>query len=652
MTVKIDDFKKNRSVSDIKISDDKKTVCFMLSEVNMEKNRYERSIYALIDNKIKRISSKGVRFFTFYDDENLMIIADDAEEKDSYVSSVYKLPLYGGERELMFKIKEKLISVERIKDDKYLIKWHFDRKYKDRRFWSEEEKAKKEKELKEEEDSFISIDEIPFFFNEKGYTNKKRIKLSVYDAKKDSISDISDDYTSVGMTDFDKDKKRVLFIASSYMDKKSSFLKLYIYDVERDELRKIEPIDDLSYDVAYFSEKGIYVLGSDQKKYGVNENLKIYIYDEDKETLKCINESLDCSFGSSVGSDLKTGAGYYVKEDKNKLYFISTDEYSSNLYVTDYDGNIEKLTKDIGSIDCFDVKDGDIYFSGFRDYKLSELYKLENCEEKVLSSFNDELLKEWNVKPPVQIEFENDKVKFKGFVQYPYNYEKGRKYPALLEIHGGPKTVYGNVLFHELQYFASEGFFVFYTNPRGGDGRGNEFMDIRGKYGSVDYDDLMKFTDTVLEKFSDIDKDKVSVTGGSYGGFMTNWIIGHTDRFRNAVSQRSISNWISFFGTTDIGYYFASDQSGATPFDDVNKLWDLSPLKYAPNVSTRTLFIHSDEDYRCALGQAQEIFTALKYFGVDSKMTIFRGENHNLSRNGKPKSRLRRLKEIIEWIKY
>ncbi len=135
------------------------------------------------------------------------------------------------------------------------------------------------------------------------------------------------------------------------------------------------------------------------------------------------------------------------------------------------------------------------------------------------------------------------------------------------------------------------------------------------------------------------------------GGFMTNWIIGHTKRFKAAASQRSISNWISKFATTDIGYFFVEDQQASTPWKDVEKLWFHSPpLKYADKVVTPTLFIHSEEDYRCWLAEGLQMFTSLKYHGVESKLVLFKGENHELSRSGKPKHRIRRLKEITQWF--
>jgi dipeptidyl aminopeptidase/acylaminoacyl peptidase len=160
----------------------------------------------------------------------------------------------------------------------------------------------------------------------------------------------------------------------------------------------------------------------------------------------------------------------------------------------------------------------------------------------------------------------------------------------------------------------------------------------------------MEFVDKAVEKYDFINEDKMGVTGGSYGGFMTNWIIGHTDRFKAAASQRSISNWISKSMVTDIGYYFVQDQQAGNAWTDFEGLWEQSPLKYANKAKTPTLFIHGDEDYRCYKAEAYQMFTALKFFGVESKFVLFDGENHELSRSGKPKHRIRRLKEITQWM--
>ena len=191
---------------------------------------------------------------------------------------------------------------------------------------------------------------------------------------------------------------------------------------------------------------------------------------------------------------------------------------------------------------------------------------------------------------------------------------------------------------------------MIFSNPRGSDGYGEEFADIREHYGERDYQDLMEVVDEALKRFGFIDEERIGVTGGSYGGFMTNWIVGHTKRFKAAVTQRSISNWVSFFGTTDIGYYFAPDQIGKDPWSNLDGYWEKSPLKYAPNVETPLLIIHSIEDYRCWLPEALQFYTALKYLGKRVELALFPSENHDLSRSGKPKHRVKRLELIAGWM--
>ena len=243
-----------------------------------------------------------------------------------------------------------------------------------------------------------------------------------------------------------------------------------------------------------------------------------------------------------------------------------------------------------------------------------------------------------------------DGVDIDGFVMKPVGYEPGKRYPGILHIHGGPKMVFGPGFHHEMQLWAASGFFVCYCNPRGSCGKGNAFADLQGKYGEVDFRDLMEFTDEVLRRYPEIDADRMGVAGGSYGGFMTNWVIGHTDRFRCAVSQRSIANYVGDYLLSDIGYYYVPDQQLGTIWEHPENLWKASPLTYADRVKTPTLFIHADKDYRCTLVNGLEMFAALKLHGVESKLCMFYGENHGLSREGKPSNRISRLSEILRWM--
>jgi dipeptidyl aminopeptidase/acylaminoacyl peptidase len=295
---------------------------------------------------------------------------------------------------------------------------------------------------------------------------------------------------------------------------------------------------------------------------------------------------------------------------------------------------------------------GEVLSVLLKEDALQELYVSGLTERSpvCVSSFNAANLEGRYVAKPEHLLFASCNEMIEGWVLKPIDYDPEKTYPAVLDIHGGPKTVYGPIFYHEMQVWASAGYFVLFCNPIGSDGRGDAFSDIRGKYGTVEYQNLMDFTDVVMAKYPQIDPERMCVTGGSYGGFMTNWIIGHTARFCCAATQRSISNWISFYGVSDIGEWFCADQQAGNIDNDLEKLWDHSALKYASNVTTPTLFIHSDQDYSCPLEQGVQLFQYIRAKGVEARMVVFHGENHELSRSGQPKHRLRRLREITDWF--
>ncbi|RZM12838.1 acylaminoacyl-peptidase [Lactobacillus delbrueckii] len=295
--------------------------------------------------------------------------------------------------------------------------------------------------------------------------------------------------------------------------------------------------------------------------------------------------------------------------------------------------------------------EGEFFLEAAFANELLEFYLVKNGQVKKLSSYNDQALAGKYVAKVNEVEYESieDGIQH-GWVLLPKDYQAGKKYPAILDVHGGPRATYSKAFFHEMQVWAGAGYFVFFCNIHGSNGQGNQYGDLRGRYGTVDYEDLMKFTDAVLAAYPDIDQTRLGITGGSYGGFMTNWVIGHTDRFKAAASQRSISNWLSFEHMSDIAPEFCVDQVGASEDDNPEKVWLYSPLKYVKNVKTPTLFLNSDEDYRCPVEEGMQMFHALMSHGVESRMVVFHGENHELSRSGRPKNRLSRLQEIQTWF--
>jgi dipeptidyl aminopeptidase/acylaminoacyl peptidase len=282
---------------------------------------------------------------------------------------------------------------------------------------------------------------------------------------------------------------------------------------------------------------------------------------------------------------------------------------------------------------------------------LDDLYVAapDGSGERRLTHLNAALWEEFEVAAVERLPYKStDGSDIDGFLVKPVGWEPGKKYPMVLSIHGGPAGQYGTDWYHEFQVYAARGWAVFFCNPRGSTGYGQKFeRGIVNNWGGMDYQDVMSGVDAALKQNPWIDADRLGVTGGSYGGFMTNWILGHTTRFKAAVTLRSISNFVSDDGTRDGAYGHEDDFKGFL-FDELDQYWNASPLKYAKNVKTPTLILHSDNDYRVPLEQGEQWFRALKHFGVTAEIVIFPRENHNLTRTGEPKH----LVESLNWQCY
>lgn len=237
-----------------------------------------------------------------------------------------------------------------------------------------------------------------------------------------------------------------------------------------------------------------------------------------------------------------------------------------------------------------------------------------------------------------------------GWIMFPPGFDPKKKYPSILEIHGGPLTQYGKFFMHEFYFLAAQGYVVYFCNPRGGRGYGETHAkSIYGAWGSVDYADLMAWTDFVAAK-PYIDAKRMGVTGGSYGGYMTLWIIGHTERFKAAVAQRVVSNFVSEWGSSDLNWSFENEVMAGPPHADIQKWWDLSPMKYIGNAKTPTMITHSENDLRCPIEQGEQAFVALKRLGVETEFIRFPEEFHGLSRTGRTDRKIARLGQIARWM--
>ncbi|MBR4659752.1 MAG: S9 family peptidase [Clostridia bacterium] len=647
--IAVDEFCNLKFLSNVTLSPSGKNLCFTVTNADKAKNTYRSHIYTLRDGKPMKLTGTGKeRSFRFIDEDTLLFpgMREEKDEKAPDISSrYYRIGLNGGEAELAYTFPIPVQGLTPLPSGDMLVTGTtfpgFEELYKgDKKYVSAYMKHMKENEDYEE------LMQVPWWWNGSTYTKGAYTSLYLYDAKKKRLERLSELNENIGNVKLSSDKSFVYYM--SYEVK--PLLKLGASGTlcrmkvgEWKEERLFTSREDLDIHGFEPAEHFIYVFISDGHN-GLNTDADFYKLTYDTNELTLVT-GYGQAIGSSVGSDIRYGGGREVAAVGDALWFVSTRFDTAEIFRLE-NGVIEQMTNWGGSVDAFDVKGKKLVAIALKDMRAQELY---DGRGKRLTRFNDAALRGKYVCAPERLDFIRDGACIHGFVIRPAGFEPGKKYPVILDIHGGPKTVYGPVFYHEMQYWAGKGYFVIFCNPAGSDGRG-DFMNILGKYGTIDYDDIMTFCDCALEAYPEMDADNMFETGGSYGGFMTNWIIGHTDRFRACAAQRSISNWFSFYGVSDIGVGFVPDQNAADPWGSPEALWDRCPMKYADRVKTPTLFIHSFEDYRCPIDQGYQMFTSLIAHGVEAKLVGFRGENHELSRSGKPLHRLKRLNEITGWF--
>jgi dipeptidyl aminopeptidase/acylaminoacyl peptidase len=485
--------------------------------------------------------------------------------------------------------------------------------------------------------------------NGSGFTDRRRKHLFAYDVATSVAIDLVE--PEIEVESFDVRGDRVALLGRRFAGVAPVGRELWLAKTDGTDRRQI-PVGGLLCEIVrFFDDKTLVLTGTTGIPYGLGQNDDVHMLDLDSGVLVSLTPGWDRSVGNSIGADCRHGAGPSLRVEDGAIYVSVTDRAHMELLRITRQGKVEIVVASPGSIDAYAVRNGTVLAAELRPGRLQEIYLYKGKEAACLTSLNGENLRDRAISEPIPFAVpSSDGMGVDAWLIPPIGLDPAAKAPLILWIHGGPRTALSPVFFHEFQMLAGKGYAVLVSNPRGSSGRGNAYADIRGKYGTIDYDDLMAVVDEALERFPFLDRERLAVAGGSYGGFMTNWIIGHTDRFHAAVSERSISNWVQKFCSTDIGYYFNHDQIGETPWSDGGeKLWWHSPLRYADRAKTPTLFIHSEQDYRCTLAEGIQMFTALRYHGVETRLVMFREENHELSRSGKPKHRIRRLEEIVGW---
>ncbi|HYP18939.1 MAG TPA: S9 family peptidase [Chloroflexia bacterium] len=369
-----------------------------------------------------------------------------------------------------------------------------------------------------------------------------------------------------------------------------------------------------------------------------------------------LTEGFDRSAANIVNSDLRSAAGELrprLSADGSTAYFMVTNGGACQVFsVPTAGGEVTQVVGGNREVLNFSVAPGGIVFVATEWNRPNDLYfAATGGEQRRLTDVNADIVPQLQISEPEQFELETAPgVRVEGWILKPPGFDPAQKYPLIVEIHGGPHTSYGYPYFHEFQVLAARGYVVLYTNPRGSQGYGQEFSDaIISDWGGVDYEDIMACVDHVVG-LGYVDEERLGVTGGSYGGYMTGWIIGHTQRFKAAVASRMVSNLHSAWGSGDFTWRLWNFEMEGDPYKRTELYIERSPVTYAHEMRTPLLITHAADDLRCNIEQADQMYTALKVLKRDVKMVRFPSGGHDISRSGKPTLRVERLQHIAGWF--
>ena len=479
------------------------------------------------------------------------------------------------------------------------------------------------------------------------------------------------------------DGKKITFISARFKGNEfTSINDIYVVSVKTNDLIKVTSGNGVFSNLAW-SPNGRYLAcyGHDDSKKGATLNSVCVISLEDGKT-QCLTRDLGMTVGGKTVSDLQVSKRSPVwSEDSLYVYFGSVERGRNHIY------KVSTQTQEVTSItegDCVitgwskavnspafavtltnPVLVGDVFvlmpendsghsFKSFQKVCAKDAYALKSAQSwdiRRLTDVNESFLSEVWLSPAKEFQVvSTDGTKIHAWSMKPACFKENTQYPVLLQIHGGPHSSYGFAFSHEFQYLAAQGYGLVLANPRGSIGYGQDFAAAtHHDWGGGDFSDLMTVTGE-MSKQSWVDASRMGVLGGSYGGFMTNWIVTHTDRFKAGVTMRGSCNRISHFGCGDSGYLRGDFEYKGSPWENPEFYIERSPLFHVKNAKTPLMIIHGEMDFRSPIGQAEEMFTAMTKTGTPTVMVRFPGENHDLSRTGRPKNRILRLKFIASWF--
>jgi dipeptidyl aminopeptidase/acylaminoacyl peptidase len=634
------------SVGDPRLSPDGRQVAYVVSRIDREANGYRSAIWAapLDGSEEPRQLTSGGR-----NDQSprwspdgrwLAFVSDRDGEDEKAHGELYVLPAAGGEPRRLTEGKEAVESIAWSPDSSRIA---FSRRVRDEAYEEEDERRRRPRRFTR---LFHKLDSV-------GWTGDRRKHLFVVglaggDERQLTDGDCEDDEPT-----WSPDGGRIVFTSMRGerwdVELVEALYEIGVESASTEPKRLTGP--DESGNSASFSADGALIAYVHTPEDGTNpRHSQIAVIKADGSDRRVLTSALD-----------RQCAPYpLVREpvwDGGRVAVAVEDGGNVHLYTAAADGSDEPqlLVGGEQSIGLYDLLDGVLVYTASVHTRPHELY---DGDQKRITSACDDFVSGREIADVERFTaVSTDGTEVDAWLVRPPGFDETRRYPVLLTIHGGPFTQYGTGFFDEVQVYAGAGYCVLFANPRGGSGYSEAWgRAIRGPggdagpgWGTVDYEDLMGVVDTALEQFTFLDPERLGVLGGSYGGFMTSWIVGHTKRFKAALSERAVNQLVSAFGSSDVFWIFER-QFGGPMWEHVDEWLRMSPATYAQEIETPLLVVHSESDLRCNVEQGEHLFTLLRLLGKEVEMLRFPAESHELSRSGSPAHRVQRFEAILEWF--